>query len=291
MNYRKESAKTITCHQVRFDTPSNIVTFPPLQTNFLQYPAYKLTYYVQWALSAYNTMAIVCLLVDCTRCSEYFVQLFEAWKWLGCMLAWVRLFVTSTTLMCVKVQNNNNNKKKLWIWPSKCILERFSHWFIFWSTEMACMMFDEKRSRVRGKGDRRTMLRYGLFLENSCPRTRPSLQFSVCEVRTLAGMSGLVIVLDGTCACQWKRRWTLHEENKQLERLTQLFRSLHLASIWRAKRKSCLSNNKALSSISVWLCIDLAWVILSCRAPSEESTLWWKIQSFQSANNFALVSC
>ena len=37
----------------------------------------------------------MCLLVDCTRCSEYFVQLFEAWTWLVCMLACVRLCVTS----------------------------------------------------------------------------------------------------------------------------------------------------------------------------------------------------
>ena len=36
-----------------------------------------------------------CVLVDCTRCSEYFVQLFEAWTWLVCMLACLRLCVTS----------------------------------------------------------------------------------------------------------------------------------------------------------------------------------------------------
>ena len=36
-----------------------------------------------------------CVLVDCTRCIEYFVQLFEAWTWLVCMLACVRLCVTS----------------------------------------------------------------------------------------------------------------------------------------------------------------------------------------------------
>ena len=40
-------------------------------------------------------MIFVCLLVDCTRCSEYFVQLFEAWTWLVCMLACVRLCVAS----------------------------------------------------------------------------------------------------------------------------------------------------------------------------------------------------
>ena len=36
-----------------------------------------------------------CVLVDCTRCSECFVQLFEAWTWLVCMLACLRLCVTS----------------------------------------------------------------------------------------------------------------------------------------------------------------------------------------------------
>ena len=47
------------------------------------------------ALTAYNIMTFVCLLVDGTRCSEYFVQLFEVWTWLVCMLACVRLCVTS----------------------------------------------------------------------------------------------------------------------------------------------------------------------------------------------------
>ena len=28
--------------------------------------------------------SLCCVLVDCTRCSEYFVQLFEAWTWLVC---------------------------------------------------------------------------------------------------------------------------------------------------------------------------------------------------------------
>ena len=40
-------------------------------------------------------MTYMCLLVDCTRCSEYFVQLFERWTWLVCMLACVRVCVTS----------------------------------------------------------------------------------------------------------------------------------------------------------------------------------------------------
>ena len=45
--------------------------------------------------TVYNIMTFVCLLVDCTRCSEYFVQLFEPLTWLVCMLACVRLCVTS----------------------------------------------------------------------------------------------------------------------------------------------------------------------------------------------------
>ena len=40
-------------------------------------------------------MTFVCLLVACTRCSEYFVQLFKPWAWLVCMIAWVRLCLTS----------------------------------------------------------------------------------------------------------------------------------------------------------------------------------------------------
>ena len=40
-------------------------------------------------------MTYVCPLVDCTKCSEYFVQLFEPWPWLVCMLARVGLCVTS----------------------------------------------------------------------------------------------------------------------------------------------------------------------------------------------------
>ena len=42
-----------------------------------------------------TTSWYLCVLVDCTRCCEYFVQLFEAWTWLVCMLACLRLCVTS----------------------------------------------------------------------------------------------------------------------------------------------------------------------------------------------------
>ena len=46
---------------------------------------------------AYNIMTDVCLLVDCTctKCSEYFVQLFEPCTYLVGMLACVRMCVTS----------------------------------------------------------------------------------------------------------------------------------------------------------------------------------------------------
>ena len=40
-------------------------------------------------------MTFVCLLVECMKCSEYFVQLFEPWTCLVCILACVRLCVTS----------------------------------------------------------------------------------------------------------------------------------------------------------------------------------------------------
>ena len=51
-------------------------------------------------------------------------------------------------------------------------------------------------------------LRYGILGEHSSPRTSSTVVrvqvVCVCEVRTFAGMSGLVIKLDRACACQWK---------------------------------------------------------------------------------------
>ena len=56
------------------------------------------------------------------------------------------------------------------------------------------------------KGDRRAMLRYGILREHNSPRTSSTVVrvqiVRVWEVRTLAGMSGLVIVLERACACQ-----------------------------------------------------------------------------------------
>ena len=43
----------------------------------------------------HTTLWHLCVLVDCTRCSEYFVQLFEAWTWPVCMLVCLNLCVTS----------------------------------------------------------------------------------------------------------------------------------------------------------------------------------------------------
>ena len=50
----------------------------------------------------------------------------------------------------------------------------------------------------------------------------------VCEVRTLAGMPGLVIVLDPACACRRERRRTL----------TKLYSRSQLAPSWSVKDKS-----------------------------------------------------
>ena len=65
--------------------------------------SHLLTYYVQWALYCVQHYDI-CVSAG-TRCSEYFVQLFEALRWLVSMLACVRLCVTSqlprATLMTI----------------------------------------------------------------------------------------------------------------------------------------------------------------------------------------------
>ena len=67
------------------------------------------------------------------------------------------------------------------------------------------------------KGDWRAMLWYGFFAwvhtHTISPRTNSTVVrvqvVGVYEVRTLAGMPGLVIALDPACACRWERRRTL----------------------------------------------------------------------------------
>ena len=50
---------------------------------------------VCWLIARSAVIARSLSAVDCTKCSEYFVQLFETWTWLVCMLACVRRCVTS----------------------------------------------------------------------------------------------------------------------------------------------------------------------------------------------------
>ena len=83
------------------------------------------------------------------------------------------------------------------------------------------------------KGDWRATLWYGFFLrEYISPRTSSTVVrvqvVGVCEVRTLAGMPGLVIVLDPACACRWERRRTLKK----------LYSRSQLAPSWSVKDKS-----------------------------------------------------
>ena len=80
------------------------------------------------------------------------------------------------------------------------------------STELSCTRFDAERSKKSKAIDEQ---RCGTFLlrEHISPRTSSTLVrvqvVGVCEVHTLAGMPGLVIVLDPACACQWERRRTV----------------------------------------------------------------------------------
>ena len=80
------------------------------------------------------------------------------------------------------------------------------------STELSCTRFDEERSK-KIKGDWTSV--YVFFREHISPRTSSTVVrvqvVGACEVRTLAGMPGLVIVLDPACACQWERGRTLEK--------------------------------------------------------------------------------
>ena len=78
----------------------------------------------------------------------------------------------------------------------------------------------------------------------------------VCEVRTLAGMPGLVIVLDPACACRWERRRTLKK----------LYSRSQLAPSWSVKDKnnSVVCQKKNLSSLSSQLAAEEAYTTVSC---------------------------
>ena len=72
------------------------------------------------------------------------------------------------------------------------------------STELSCTRFDGERSRKSKAIDEQ---RYGTIIlrEHSSPRTCLTVVrvqvVGVCEIRTLADMPGLVIVLDNTACC------------------------------------------------------------------------------------------
>ena len=69
---------------------------------------------------------------------------------------------------------------------------------------MGCIMFDEEKSRMQGRPT--SNVTYGILREHNSPRTSSTVVrvqiVRVWEVRTLVGMSGLVIVLDRACASQ-----------------------------------------------------------------------------------------
>ena len=76
------------------------------------------------------------------------------------------------------------------------------------STELSCTRFDEERSKKsKAIDEQRCGTVFKLFLrEHISPRTSSTVVLlqvaGVCEIRTLAGNLGLVIVLDPACACQ-----------------------------------------------------------------------------------------
>ena len=74
---------------------------------------------------------------------------------------------------------------------------------------MACMMFDEERSRKQRRPTSNLTLRY--FASSTVVRVQI---IRVWEVRTLVGMSGLVIVLDKTrLPLPMKKTMNVEEKN------------------------------------------------------------------------------
>ena len=104
------------------------------------------------------------------------------------------------------------------------------------STELSCRRFDEERSRKsKAIDDQRCGT---VFCVHISPRTSSTVVrvqvVGVSKVRTLAGMPGLVIALDTTCACQyiWERGWTL---KKRLYLKPTVVRSWHRAIAWKRR--------------------------------------------------------
>ena len=82
-------------------------------------------------------------------------------------------------------------------------------------SELSCTRFDEERSKKSKAIDEQRCATFFFFFAwtHISPRTSSTVVRvqvgGVCELRTLAGVPGLVIVLDPACACQWERRRTL----------------------------------------------------------------------------------
>ena len=74
------------------------------------------------------------------------------------------------------------------------------------STELSCTSFDEERSKKAKAIDEQRCGTVFFLREDISPRTVSTVVrvqvVGVCEIRTLAGMPGLVIVLDPACACR-----------------------------------------------------------------------------------------
>ena len=82
------------------------------------------------------------------------------------------------------------------------------------STELSCTRFDAERWKKSKAIDEQRCGTVFFFAWTHQPTHEFRLLYefqvvAVCEVHTLAGMPGLVIVLDPACACQWERRRTV----------------------------------------------------------------------------------
>ena len=87
------------------------------------------------------------------------------------------------------------------------------------STELSCTSFDEslwwrKIEKAKSIDEQRcgTVFFCVNLREYISPPTSSTVRVQVvgvCEIRTLAGIPGLVIMLDPACACRWERRRTL----------------------------------------------------------------------------------
>ena len=94
MNYKKDLVKKIICHRLRLAQQAICHFFTPSDQLFAV-SCITIDLLCTMSTLLRTTLWHMCPLVDCTKCSEYFVQLFEPCTWLVCMLACVRLCVTS----------------------------------------------------------------------------------------------------------------------------------------------------------------------------------------------------